>query len=174
MSLSLMITLITRLVIASIVGIIIGIERTKRGKNAGVATFSIICLASCFLTIVSAYGLGTQSDPSRLVANIITAIGFVAGGVIFTIDKDNKRKVSGLTTGAILFCVASLGIGIGLGMHILVFTVVLLIEFNINIGIYLKKHFNKKEKEEKLQKEIHAKTHGIEHIHEEEEDNLDI
>lgn len=167
-------TLISRLIIASIVGVIIGIERTKRGKNAGVATFSIICITSCFLTILSAYGMGEDSDPSRLVANIITAIGFVAGGVIFTVDKNDKRKVSGLTTGAIIFCVASLGIGIGLGMHILVLTVVLLIELNINIAIFLKKHYRKKEKEEQLQKEIHAKTHGIEHEHDDEDDNLDI
>ncbi|MNT59991.1 putative Mg(2+) transport ATPase [compost metagenome] len=122
--------------------------------------------------MLSAYGLGEDSDPSRLVANIITAIGFVAGGVIFTIDKENKRKVSGLTTGAIIFCVASLGIGIGLGMHILVLTVVLLIELNINIAIFLKKHYNKKEKEEKMQKQIQSQINGLEH--DDEDDNLDI
>ena len=143
---NLTITILSRLIISSIVGIIIGIERTIRGKSAGVATFSIICITSCFLTLMSIYGFGNNSDPSRLIANIITAIGFVAGGVIFTIEKNNKRKVSGLTTGAIIFCVASLGIGIGLGMHIAVLTVVVLIEVNINIAILVKSSCHKKQK----------------------------
>lgn len=138
---------VLRLIIASIVGITIGIERTKRGKSAGVATFSIICITSCFLTLISAYGFGTTTDPSRLIANIITAIGFVAGGVIFTIDKNGKRKVSGITTGAVLFCVASLGIGIGLGLYTIVFTVVILVEVNINVAIMLKRHLRNKEEE---------------------------
>lgn len=138
---------ILRLIIASVVGIIIGIERTKRGKSAGVATFSIICITSCFLTLISAYGFGNNTDPSRLIANIITAIGFVAGGVIFTVNRDGKTKVSGITTGAVLFCVASLGIGIGLGLYIIVATVVILVEININVAIILKRHLREKEKE---------------------------
>lgn len=139
---------VVRLVIASLVGILIGIERTKRGKSAGVATFSIICLTSCFLTLISAYGFTNTTDPSRLIANIITAIGFVAGGVIFTIDNEGKRKVSGITTGAVLFCVASIGIGIGLGLYTIVFTVVILVEININLAILLKKYLHEKEKED--------------------------
>lgn len=155
---------IFRLLLASVIGIIIGIERTKRGKSAGVATFSIICVTSCFLTLISAYGIG-DADPSRLISNIITAIGFVAGGVIFTIDKENKRKVSGLTTGAVIFCVSSLGIGIGLGMYSIVLTVVAIIEFNINIAIVLKKYYKTKEKEEKIRRE------QLNHEHEHEDDD---
>ncbi|GKX65982.1 MgtC/SapB family protein [Inconstantimicrobium mannanitabidum] len=136
-----------RLFIASIVGILIGAERTKRGKSAGVATFSIICITSCFLTLISAYGFkNSTTDPTRLVANIITAIGFVAGGVIFTIGKDNQIKVTGITTGAIIFCVASLGIGIGLGLYWIVFTAILLVELNLIIAMKLKKHYAKQKK----------------------------
>lgn len=140
---------ILRLVIASIVGGIIGIERTKRRKAAGVGTFSIICITSCFLTLVSAYGFGANSDPSRLVSNIITAIGFVAGGIIFTVNSGEKIRVNGLTTGSEIFCVASLGIGIGLGLYILVLTVVVLIEINIGLAMWIKKYYNKKFNESK-------------------------
>ena len=134
-----------RLMVASLIGIIIGIERTKRRKSAGVGTFSIICITSCFLTLVSAYGFGNSADPSRLIANIITAIGFVAGGVIFTVNQDNKVKVNGLTTGAEIFCVASLGIGIGLGLHIIALTVVILLGINIEIAMRVKVHYKHKE-----------------------------
>lgn len=141
-------TQILRLLIASIVGIIIGFERTKRGKSAGVATFSIICVTSCLLTLISCYGFisfeDVNTDPSRLISNIITAIGFVAGGVIFTIkDNNSTTKVTGITTGAIIFCVASLGIAIGLGLYELVLTIVCIIEFNIYIAIKIKKYCNK-------------------------------
>lgn len=133
-----------RLIMASLVGIIIGAERTKRRKSAGVGTFSIICITSCFLTLISVYGFGDNADPSRLIANIITAIGFVAGGVIFTVNDKSKVKVNGITTGAEIFCVASLGIGIGLGLYEIVFTVVCLIELNIGIALKVKEYYKKK------------------------------
>ena len=135
---------IVRLIVASLVGVIIGIERTKRKKSAGVGTFSIICITSCFLTLISAYGFGDGTDPSRLIANIITAIGFVAGGVIFTVNNKDKVKVNGLTTGAEIFCVASLGIGIGLGLYAIVLTVVILIQINIAIALKVKLHYKNK------------------------------
>ena len=78
---------IIKLIIASIVGFVIGIERAKRQKTAGVGTFSIICITSCFLTLIAVYEIPNNTDPSRLIANIITAIGFVAGGTIFTVGR---------------------------------------------------------------------------------------
>lgn len=142
---------IIRLIVASIVGVLIGLERTKRRKSAGVGTFSIICITSCFLTLVSAYGFENNADPSRLIANIITAIGFVAGGVIFTVNKKDKIIVNGITTGAEIFCVASLGIGIGLGLYEIVFTVVILLEINIELALKIKKYYNKKSDKLKIQ-----------------------
>ena len=136
-----------KLSLASLVGFIIGFERTKRGKVAGVGTFSIVCITSCLLTLISIYGLGEGADKSRLIANIITAIGFVAGGVIFTVNDREKIEVNGVTTGAEIFCVASLGIGIGLGLYIIVLTVVILVQINIIIALGIKKYYrHKKEK----------------------------
>lgn len=143
-------TQIFRLIISSIVGVVIGIERTKRMKAAGVGTFSIICITSCLLTLISAYGFQINSEPSRLIANIITAIGFVAGGVIFTVSSGEKVKVNGLTTGAEIFCVASLGIAIGLGLHALVLTVMILIEINIAIAVKIKNYYHHVQNEEVL------------------------
>lgn len=135
---------IIKLIIASIVGFVVGIERSKRQKTAGVGTFSIICITSCFLTIMAVYEIPNSADPSRLIANIITAIGFVAGGTIFTVGIGKSIKVSGLTTGAEIFSVASLGIGVGLGLYEIVITVVILIEINIYFAKLTKKHYKRK------------------------------
>lgn len=138
---------IIRLLIASLVGFLIGFERLRRGKPAGISTYSIICITSCLLTMLSYYGFGESSDSSRLIANIITSIGFVAGGVIFTYDKNQSVKVSGLTTGATLFCVSSIGIAVGLGYIYLTIAVVVLIELNIYVSLKLKKYLKNKNKE---------------------------
>lgn len=139
---------IFRLIIASLIGMVIGIERTKRRKSAGVGTFSIICITSCLLTLISAYGFGDSTDVSRLIANIITAIGFVAGGVIFTVNNKDKVKVNGLTTGAEIFCVASLGIGIGLGLYEVVFSALILVQINIEIAMRIKSYYKRKYNDE--------------------------
>lgn len=134
-----------RLLIASFVGFLIGFERLRRGKPAGISTYSIICITSCLLTLLSTYGFGENTDPSRLIANIITAIGFVAGGVILTYNKRGQIKVSGLTTGATVFSVASIGIAIGLGYIITALAVVFLLEVNILLSIKLKRYFRSKD-----------------------------
>lgn len=137
-----------RIFIASMMGILIGLERTKKGKPAGLATYSIICVSSCLLTLVSMYGIGGDTDVSRLIANIITAIGFVAGGVIFTTSKRDKVKITGITTGATLFCTASLGIAIGLEMYTISLFVIIVVEINIFLGTVAKKHYHLLEEDE--------------------------
>lgn len=139
--------LLFKISLACIVGIIIGFERTKKSKPAGVATYSIICITSCLLTVISMYGFEGSADPTRLIANIITAIGFVAGGVIYTTSKDGNVKVTGITTGATIFCTASLGITIGAGKYVLAIGVILLIELSIYLGILAKKYYKDKNKD---------------------------
>ena len=146
-----------KLGVASIVGLVIGFERTKRRKVAGIGTFSIVCITSCLLTLISIHGLGEGADQSRLIANIITAIGFVAGGVIFTVNDREKIEVNGVTTGAEIFCVASLGIGIGLGLYEIVLAVIILVEINIGIAMGIKKYY--KGKQDNKFKKVNSKEH---------------
>ena len=127
-----------KLVIASLVGLIVGTERALQNKNVGVGTRSSITMASTLLTI-SAYEM-TSGDPSRLVANIITSVGFLCGGVIFVRGTDYSNEVVGLTTGAILFCLSSVGIAVGLGYYPLVVVSTLLILVNVSIARLFKKH----------------------------------
>lgn len=105
-------------------GSIIGFEREYNNKSAGFRTIILICLGSTIFTIVSKHGAGSDD---RIAANIITGIGFIGAGVIF---KD-KVSVLGLTTAAVIWTTAGIGMATGIGYHMLalsltVFTIVVL------------------------------------------------
>ncbi|WP_207420469.1 MgtC/SapB family protein [Desertivirga brevis] len=96
-----------RILISIACGSIIGFEREYKNKNAGFRTLILICLGSTIFTIVSQRSSNTSDD--RIAANIITGIGFIGAGVIF---KDGL-SVKGLTTAAVIWVVAALGMVIG-------------------------------------------------------------
>lgn len=110
------------MVMAVICGGIIGFEREYKNKSAGFRTIVLITLGSTIFTIVSRHGAGTDD---RISANIITGIGFIGAGVIF---KD-KMSVMGLTTAAVIWTAAAIGMTTGIGYHSLafVFTIITLI-----------------------------------------------
>lgn len=90
---------------AFIIGAIIGLEREFRSKPAGFRTMILICVGSCLYTIIS-----KESDASdRIASNIVTGIGFIGAGVIFK----EGISVNGLTTAALIWVTAALGMAIG-------------------------------------------------------------
>jgi len=103
-------------------GGIIGFEREYKNKSAGFRTIILITLGSTIFTIVSRHGVGADD---RISANIITGIGFIGAGVIF---KD-QFSVFGLTTAAVIWTSAAIGMTTGIGYHALafVFTIITLI-----------------------------------------------
>ncbi|MCW3080408.1 MgtC/SapB family protein [Segetibacter sp.] len=108
-------------------GGIIGFEREYNNKSAGFRTIILISLGSTIFTIVSKHGTGSDD---RIAANIITGIGFIGAGVIF---KD-KLSVLGLTTAAVIWTTAGIGMATGIGYHALafcltVFTIIVLSVF---------------------------------------------
>lgn len=110
-----------RILIACLCGALIGLEREKRSKNAGVRTHILVSLASALMMIVSKYGFfdvivteGITIDASRIAAGVVTAIGFLGAGVIFI----RNENTIGLTTAAGLWCTVGIGITIGSGMYI--------------------------------------------------------
>lgn len=109
-------------------GSLVGIEREYRNKSAGFRTIVLICLGATVFTIVSRFGIGSDD---RIAANIITGIGFIGAGVIF---KD-KFSVMGLTTAAVIWIVAGIGMAAGTGYYglslaIAVITVIVLSVLN--------------------------------------------
>ena len=110
------------MVMSVICGGIIGFEREYKNKSTGFRTIVLITLGSTIFTIVSRHGTGADD---RIAANIITGIGFIGAGVIF---KD-KMSVMGLTTAAVIWTAAAIGMTTGIGYHSLafVFTIITLV-----------------------------------------------
>jgi len=102
--------IIEKLLLSILVGGAIGAEREYRSKSAGFRTLTLICLGSALFTIFSEL-IGVGTNPDRIASNIATGIGFVGAGVIFKGDFG----VNGITTAAMIWVTAALGMGIGGG-----------------------------------------------------------
>ena len=109
-----------RVVIALLLGGLIGLEREWHNKSAGLRTYALVCEGSALFMICSillydelrAVG-GMEADPSRIASTVVQGIGFLAAGVIFTAGS----KVHGLTTAAGIWVTAALGLLIGAGFY---------------------------------------------------------
>jgi putative Mg2+ transporter-C (MgtC) family protein len=115
---------IDRLLVAAILGGIIGLERQLRHKPAGLRTNMFICFGAAMFTVLSKQLAGTEADSARIAAQIIPGIGFIGAGSIL----HSRGSVTGLTTAATLFVVASVGMAVGGGLYITaVFATVLIL-----------------------------------------------
>jgi putative Mg2+ transporter-C (MgtC) family protein len=103
--------------IAFIIGAVIGLEREFRSKPAGFRTMIFICVGSCVYTILSKES--NTVSPDRIASNIVTGIGFIGAGVIFK----EGISVNGLTTAALIWITAALGMSIGYHNYPLAFVV---------------------------------------------------
>lgn len=102
-----------RLLIAMLLGGVIGIEREYRSKEAGFRTHFLVALGSALFCIVSQYGFGFDlKDSSRVAAQVVSGIGFLGAGTIIF----QKNVVRGLTTAAGLWVTAAIGLACGSGM----------------------------------------------------------
>ena len=94
-------------------GSIIGLERQLRGKPAGVRTSTLICLSTqLFVQLGAELGAG-GADPTRIVGQIVTGVGFLGAGVIMAQEKG----VTGVTTAAVIWILAAVGAAIGIGEY---------------------------------------------------------
>lgn len=123
-----MLEYVIRIFIAGVCGALIGLERRRRFKDAGLRTHLILSLGCAIAIIVSKYAFsyeGLTADTARIASNILPGIGFLGAGVIFV--KGNS--VHGLTTAAGIWTTASIGMAIGAGFYIIgiVFTVILIL-----------------------------------------------
>ena len=125
-----------RLILACACGAVIGLERSRRFKEAGIRTHIIVCCASALLMIVSKYGFvdttmldgaalhGTHgADPARVAAQAVSGISFLGAGVIFK----NGGSVKGLTTAACIWATSAIGLAVGAGMWVISLLSVVLI-----------------------------------------------
>jgi putative Mg2+ transporter-C (MgtC) family protein len=100
---------IIKLLLAVLIGGLIGAEREYRDKAAGFRTMIFICVGSTLFTMYS-LKLAKNTDPERIAAQIVTGVGFLGAGIIL---RDTGGRVAGLTTAAMIWIAAALGMGIG-------------------------------------------------------------
>jgi putative Mg2+ transporter-C (MgtC) family protein len=104
---------VLRLLLAIVLGGIIGYQRERSGKEAGLRTHVLICAGAALFTLTSVYGFG-GSD--RIAAGIVTGIGFIGAGVIL---HRTGGSVVGLTTAATIWTAAAIGVAVGSGLYII-------------------------------------------------------
>ena len=112
-----------RMIIAGMCGVLIGLERKNRSKEAGVRTHCVVACASALMMIISKYGFADMAigadgvrgaDGARIAAQVVSGIGFLGAGMIFV----HKNTVTGLTTAAGIWATSGVGLAIGAGMYI--------------------------------------------------------
>lgn len=117
MDLSPTLDFVIRLLVASLVGAVIGFERKYRAKGAGIGTHVLVAIGAALFMIVSQHGFdgAPRFDAARVAAGVVSGIGFLGGGIILK----QQNRVSGLTTAAGLWVTAAMGLAVGSGMYIL-------------------------------------------------------
>jgi putative Mg2+ transporter-C (MgtC) family protein len=119
-----------RLGTAILCGGIIGLERQLRGKAAGIRTSILICLGTQLFVGLGASFAGDRVDPTRVLGQVVTGIGFLGGGVILA----REGAVVGVTSAAVIWVLAALGSLIGLD-HLLAALVLTLVTVGLLIGV---------------------------------------
>ncbi len=112
-----LLTIALRIVLAVLFGGAIGLERGRHGSQAGMRTHILVCLGGTMTSLVGIYcsqALGFGNDPLRIAAQVVSGIGFLGAGMI--IVKSDKM-ITGLTTAAIMWTTAIIGIGLGIGFY---------------------------------------------------------
>ncbi len=107
--------MILRLLLAAALGAIIGFQRERAGKAAGLRTHILISVGACLFTVASIYGFGSGSEPARVAAGVVAGIGFLGAGAII---RSRGEIVHGLTTAASIWAVAAIGLAAGSGLYI--------------------------------------------------------
>ena len=121
--------ILLRLVIAAIAGGLIGFERSVANKPAGLRTLMIVCMGAALFTIIGTTTFA-EADPTRILAGIVTGIGFLGAGTIFRA----KNHVQGLTTAASMWAVAGIGIAVGLGEYVITAVATVLVILILQLG----------------------------------------
>jgi len=113
--------MIWSLLLSVFLGFLIGIERESKHKSVGTRTLSLITLGSTIYTLISIHHF--NSDPTRVIAQIVSGIGFLGAGIIFK----SGNSIIGLTTAATVWTSSAIGVLVGLGLYQLAFVSTILI-----------------------------------------------
>jgi putative Mg2+ transporter-C (MgtC) family protein len=101
-----------KILLSLLLGGLVGLERERRNRPAGLRTFMLVSVGSCIYTLVSLYGF-PGADPARIAAPVVSGVGFIGAGEIIR----NGATLRGLTTAAGIWTVAAVGMAIGTGQY---------------------------------------------------------
>lgn len=139
--------LIIRLLLAVIIGGVIGFERESHKRAAGLRTHILVCIGSTLITLTSIYIAKNFSttfqncDPSRITAGIVTGIGFLGAGTIIRA----RASVLGLTTAASLWGVAAIGIALGCGFYkAAIFSALIVFLTLLALGMIMRRYWGRR------------------------------
>ncbi|KKT58440.1 MAG: hypothetical protein UW53_C0034G0007 [Candidatus Giovannonibacteria bacterium GW2011_GWA1_44_25] len=145
------IDIISRLLVAMILGVLLGIERAVAGKTAGVRTYALVSIGAALFVIVSVivsgWYLGEMSfDPLRVASQIVVGIGFLGAGLIVF----KESHLSGLTTAAGLWVAAGIGMASGFGLFLLAIVATLITLFVFTVMWFVEERYIEQGKFKKL------------------------
>lgn len=124
--------MILQIIYSIILGFLIGLERESSGKEIGIRTTALISLGSTLFCLISSILI--TGDPTRIIGQVITGVGFIGAGLIFRSDN----HVHGLTTATTIWCTAAVGALVGIGLYKLAFVGMLSVIIINKLFIYLK------------------------------------
>lgn len=107
---------VLHLIISIVLGGFIGYDRERDGNDAGVRTYAAVCLGATIFTLIATHLKGDTGSSSRIIANIITGIGFLGAGIVYR--NSTKEGVQGLTSAATMWATAAVGVAVALNMFI--------------------------------------------------------
>ncbi len=134
------ITILVRLLLASLCGGALGFERMRKLRAAGLRTYMMVCVGACAAMVIGIFLTvnTSQTDSTRIAAQVVSGIGFIgAGTIIFT----GYSRVKGLTTAAGLWATAMLGLAIGAGMYVGAIMILLVLLMGIVLGSVVQGRF---------------------------------
>lgn len=106
-----------KLMVSLVLGAVIGFDRERHGSDAGIRTYAAVCIGAAIFTSMAAHIENDTSAVSRILANIVTGVGFLGAGIIYR--NNNAGTSHGLTTAATVWCTAAVGAAVGLNMFII-------------------------------------------------------
>jgi putative Mg2+ transporter-C (MgtC) family protein len=122
--------MLARLAVAALLGGLVGYERERAAKPAGVRTHGMVSLGAALFAVLSFYGFGDTGDPARVAAQIVSGIGFLGAGLIL----HQRGSVHRITSAASLWVTAAIGMAMGVGMILMALAATVLVYGLLRFG----------------------------------------
>ena len=144
--------IVAHLFIAFLLGAIIGLEREKHGNSAGIRTYAAVTLGAALFTLIGIHSTDDVTATGRIVANVVTGIGFLGAGIIY---KDNTKGLThGLTTASSVWAASAIGVAVAYNMYLIAVSATIAIYFLLALH-HFKWYINLKAKWIKKHNQLH-------------------